>query len=269
MPSFTIADLGAKFEVNAGWAMEASLDVQWAHAIAPGSNILLVTAASANLTDMVEAVNYARQQPGVSVVSMSWGAAEFRGQSVLDGLFTTPTNHANNVSFVAASGDFGAAAGAMWPAASPNVLAVGGTHLTLDEAGNYRAESAWSGSGGGISRVGSIFSDGRRFIPDVAYAAAPESGFLVYSGTPDVHGQKGWYRVGGTSAGAPQWAALLAITNQGQRLMGKKLWRTPASPSPSWTPRRSTTSPLAAMASRPRSAPTWRLGAARPSPPTS
>jgi len=221
VPNFRHVDLGPLFEVDAGWAMETALDVQWAHAIAPGADILLVSAASASLTDMVEAVNYARNQPGVSVVSMSWGAPEFRGQSILDGLFTTPTNR-SNVSFVAASGDWGAAAGAMWPAASPNVLAVGGTHLTVDAAGNYRAESAWSGSGGGVSRVGSIFSNGQRSIPDVAYAAAPESGFLVYNSTPDERGNSGWYRVGGTSAGAPQWAALLAISNQGRALAGKE-----------------------------------------------
>jgi subtilase family serine protease len=59
---------------NATWAVEIALDVEWAHAIAPGARILLVEANSNSNADLFAAVTYAAEQPGVSVVSMSWGA---------------------------------------------------------------------------------------------------------------------------------------------------------------------------------------------------
>ena len=71
---------GTKLPVaSASWDMEISLDVEWAHAMAPGANILLVEANTSSLTDLMTAVNYARSQPSVSVVSMSWGSGEFSG----------------------------------------------------------------------------------------------------------------------------------------------------------------------------------------------
>src|SRR5262249_13571394 len=154
------------------------------------------------------------------VVSMSWGASEFLGQTYYDSIFRTPFGH-DPVAFVAASGDGGASAGAQWPASSPTVLAVGGTRLTVDAQGNYLGEMAWSGSGAGYSQAytdvairGNTVVSGPRAVPDVAYAADPGSGFLVYNSVPDAKGRTGWFRVGGTSAGAPQWAGLIAIADQ-------------------------------------------------------
>ena len=116
------------------WVIEIALDVEWAHAMAPGANILLVEANSDQLSDLLTAVNYASSQPGVSVVSMSWGCSEFAQETQLDSYFTTPAGH-QGVTFVAATGDN--AAPASWPATSPNVVAVGGTSLkTLDSDGN-------------------------------------------------------------------------------------------------------------------------------------
>src|SRR5439155_17120799 len=92
---------------DSGWAGEIELDVEWAHAIAPGAKILLVEANSSSLTDLLRAVDYARKQPGVSVVSMSWGSSEFSGVAAYDTYFTTPAGHAG-VTFVASSGDNGA-----------------------------------------------------------------------------------------------------------------------------------------------------------------
>ena len=66
---------------NAGWDLEISLDVEWAHAVAPGASILLVEANSSSLGDLLTAVNYARNAAGVSVVSMSWGAGEFSSET--------------------------------------------------------------------------------------------------------------------------------------------------------------------------------------------
>src|SRR5438445_8706994 len=137
---------------DAGWAQETSLDVEWAHAIAPGANILLVEAASASLNDLTSAVSFAAQQSGVVAVSMSWGTSEFSAQTLYDSVFTTPAGH-NGVTFVASSGDNGAWFGADWPASSPNVLSVGGTSLRLNSAGNYSSETGWGGSGGGFSQV--------------------------------------------------------------------------------------------------------------------
>src|SRR5262249_10167228 len=62
---------------DVGWGLETALDVQWAHAVAPGANILLVEAKSSRLSDLLGAVDYARQQSGVVAVSMSWGGQEF------------------------------------------------------------------------------------------------------------------------------------------------------------------------------------------------
>jgi len=191
--------------------------VEWAHAVAPGAKILLVEARSGNLGDLITAADYARQQPGVSVVSMSWGTFEFAVEQAYDGHFL------GGVPFVAASGDSGDPG--FYPAASPRVTGVGGTTLSLDSNGDYAGETAWSGSGGGISTVETVplyqvpfQSSGRRGFPDVAYNADPNSGFAVY----DSYGFGGWIQVGGTSAGAPQWAALIAIANS-MRVQAHKL----------------------------------------------
>jgi subtilisin family serine protease len=185
--------------------------VEWAHAVAPGANILLVEANSASLGDVLSAVNTARNQPGVSVVSLSFGTSEFPQELRYDSTLTAPPGHPP-ITFVAASGDSGA--GTLWPAVSPNVLAVGGTTLLTGPGGSYAGEVAWSGSGGGISlyetepayQVG-VQSTGRRTTPDVAYDADPATGFSVYQGGT-------WQTVGGTSAGAPQWAGLIALADQ-------------------------------------------------------
>ncbi len=82
-------------QTNLGWAQEESLDVEWAHAIAPGANIVVVEAAPGNtssqqLTNLMTAVQTANQTPGVTVVSMSWGFYEFSNESSYDSNFTTP-----------------------------------------------------------------------------------------------------------------------------------------------------------------------------------
>ena len=220
-PSFTkIVQSGTV--TDAGWSGEIALDVEWAHAIAPKASIILVEARSSSYTDLLAAVDTAASQPGVSAVSMSWGGGEFSSESSYDYHFTTPSGH-SNVTFVASSGDNGAPPS--WPAASPKVLAVGGTSLTLTSAGDYGSETGWSGSGGGVSRYESkptyqgyvaTLSSKKRSNPDVAYNADPNTGVYVYD---SVNG--GWFQVGGTSAGAPQWAALVAVADQGRALAGK------------------------------------------------
>ena len=90
--------------INAGWATEIALDVQWAHAVAPGARILLVEANSSSYSDLMTAVNYASHASGVVAVSMSWGGSEWSGETAYDSYFTTP-----GVTFLASSGDTGAA----------------------------------------------------------------------------------------------------------------------------------------------------------------
>ncbi len=209
---------------NANWGLEISLDVEWAHAIAPGANILLVEANSSGGSDLLAAENFARNQPGVSVVSMSWAGSEFTGESTYDSYFTTPAGH-TGVTFVAASGDTGSAGAPDWPSVSPNVLAVGGTQLSLSASGAYLSETAWSGSSGGLSvdepqpayqRGVVTQSATQRAVPDVSYDASTASPYAVYDTS-----EGGWLMVGGTSAGAPQWSALIAIADQGRALAGE------------------------------------------------
>ncbi len=208
-----------------GWAQEEAMDVEWAHAFAPGASIVVVEAASDNTSDLMAAVNVARNVPGVTVVSMSWGGSEFRGETGYDGIFTTPPGH-TGVTFVAASGDSGKYA-TQWPAASPNVVAVGGTTLRVDALGDNLGESAWSDSGGGLSTIerepayqAGVQHSGRRSIPDVAMDGDPNTGVEVYVVSPAT-GQGSWQVFGGTSLSTPLFGGLMAIVNQGRALTGK------------------------------------------------
>jgi subtilase family serine protease len=223
---------------NAGWAAEISLDVEWAHGMAPGARILLVEANAATNADLLAAVNYARRAAGVSVVSMSWGGSEFvsysgsesPSQRALDKTFATPAKH-TAVTFVASAGDSGFSNGVQWPASSPNVVSVGGTTLSASSGGAYFGEKPWKGFAEGTSGGFSKYEpepayqrvaqqSGNRSIPDVAYDADPNSGFAIYDSLAN-QDTSGWQVVGGTSAGAPQWAALIAIADQGRALAGK------------------------------------------------
>lgn len=211
---------------NKGWATEIALDVEWAHAIAPGASILLVEATSASLSNLNAAVAYARGVAGVSVVSMSYGSGESPTEAIGDSVYVTPTGH-QGVTFVASAGDTGGIVS--YPAVSPNVVGVGGTRLTLGSGNTYAAETAWSASGGGISLYESqpayqsgivSQSTNRRTSPDVALDADPASGVAVCDSFNG--GAAPWYQVGGTSFSAPAWAGLFAITNQGRVASGLK-----------------------------------------------
>ena len=190
---------------DSGWALEISLDIQWAHAIAPGAKILLVEASSNSFANLLAAEDYAKAH--AQYVSNSWGASEFSGESSYDGHFVQ-----SGVSFFVSSGDSGTPA--EYPSASPNVISVGGTTLNFDRSGNFTSETGWSGSGGGCSayesknsaqNTGSINCSGKRATPDVSLDADPSSGVSVYD-TTRYQGQTGWFTVGGTSASSPMWA---------------------------------------------------------------
>ncbi len=192
------------------WGLEMSLDVQWAHAMAPLAKIMLVEATDSSLGSLLTAIQVAVQK-GANVVSMSWGAREFSTETSYDTYFNVP-----NVSFTASSGYSGN--DVMWPSVSAYVIGTGGTTLTTTSTGTYVSETAWSGSGGGISAYVARPSyqanyanknnpTHMRGTPDVSSVADP--GLSVY----DSYGYGGWLVVGGTSAAAPTWAGIIAVTN--------------------------------------------------------
>ena len=201
---------GTKYpRTDSGWALEISLDVQWAHAIAPGAKILLVEANSSSFTNLMAAEDYAKTHAGY--VSNSWGAAEFSGETAYDSHFVQA-----GVSFFVSSGDNGSPA--QYPSSSPHVISVGGTTLNFT-SGVFSSETGWSGSGGGCSlyetatgpqqnfaTYGQVNCAGKRATPDVSLDADPASGMSVYDSV-QYQGQKGWWTVGGTSASSPMWAA--------------------------------------------------------------
>jgi len=201
------------------WELEESLDIEWARVIAPAANIVLYEANSPSFDDLVvHAVNAARNNPDVTVVSMSFGVGEFAGENVVDPLFTTPAGH-QGITFLASTGDGGSPAS--YPAFSPNVVAVGGTTLAIDSAGNYLGETGWSGSGGGVSTQelqptfqNSVQNTGRRTAPDIALDADPNTGVPVFD-TFDNPTSAPWIQVGGTSLATPLAAGLIAIADQG------------------------------------------------------
>ena len=217
---------GVQPVVNALWASEAALDLQWAHAIAPNARLMLVEAASDLPVDMFNAIAKATKlvhSLGGGVVSMSFGFTEQQSDFQWETQFRNIAT--NDVSFVAAAGNVGGQV--FYPAASEEVLAVGGTSLSLDANGvRTGAEAGWADSGGGESLyrelpdyqtqllVGTSPVTNHRVVPDVAYNADPSSAYAVFNSTPNENGDTGWQAIGGTSAGAPQWAGLVALVNQ-------------------------------------------------------
>jgi subtilase family serine protease len=205
-------------KTNRGWTGETSLDLQWAHAIAPAAKIVLVLAKDGQTSTLLKAVPVAVQN-GATVVNMSWGTLrEFAGEQQYDSMiFGNPA-----VTYFNASGDdgnnlFG------YPAASTLVVGAGGTSLKLDASGSIESETAWSGSGGGESKYESepsyqigAQSSGQRGVPDVAWDSDPSTGVAVYDSEDG-----NWAEVGGTSASSPQWCGLTAIANSMRAQQGK------------------------------------------------
>jgi len=207
---------------TSGWTNEIAIDIQWAHAIAPGAKIILVEAKSSSNADLYAAVDLAVAN-GATVVSMSWSGGELANETTADSHFET-----TGVTFVAASGDSGHGVG--YPAASPFVVGVGGTTLTVSSTGVWTSETAWSGSSGGESTYESepsyqtgYQSSGKRGVPDVAWDADPSTGVAVYS----KYGFGGWVEVGGTSVGSPSWAGLFAIVESSRVAAAKGLLTQP------------------------------------------
>jgi subtilase family serine protease len=213
---------------DTGWGLEISLDIQQAHSLAPAAKVILVEANSNSFDDLLAAVDVAREN-GATQISMSWSGGEDSSELGFDSFFNHP-----GVTFMASTGDGGHGVG--YPAASPYVVAVGGTTLTLASplplpsplTPNYGHETAWSGSSGGISAFepgqsyqNGVFtgcgSTGHRCLPDISSDANPATGVPVY----DTYGYSQWVEVGGTSVSSPDWSAIFAVTNSSRAAAGK------------------------------------------------
>jgi subtilase family serine protease len=247
-PSFSILcpekgcpvfDPNDTYHAEVNWTVETSLDVEYAHAMAPGAKIVLVVASTSS-GDAINAAEAAaiKKFPG-AIMSQSFGIPELvvRGDNAQ--IAQAHRNYvaatAAGITLLASAGDSGATNGvsatianAGFPASDPLVTAVGGTEGNpyfsgLLVNGSYGAEQVWNepsktfpaATGGAPSRFFSVpsYQNGlglqSRTVPDVAYNAAGNGGVLVLDSTLG-----GFFLVGGTSCGSPQWAAIMALANQ-------------------------------------------------------
>jgi len=197
------------------------MDVQWAHALAPKAQILLVVAKSSTKDNLLNAVEYAKKI-SADIISISWRFNEFQNQYKYNQYFDD-----KNIIYVAASGDNGP--DVSWPSVHPNVLSVGATSLTLNQEGQIIDEQiAILNSGGGISKYfdkpnyQKEFTDKdikNRTVPDVSFFGDISKGVAIYCSNPLIK-DNGWSQLAGTSLGAPCWSAFFAIANEatGERI---------------------------------------------------
>ncbi|MEP7158345.1 MAG: S53 family peptidase [Chloroflexota bacterium] len=238
---------GAPDEIGDGTG-EVALDFTVIRGIAPRAQI--INYEGPNTSDgFVPLVARIVADGRAKIVSISWGLCE--NWSSVEAMSAEQREiaaaFAAGISIFSSSGDDGAydcrrvrvsedpferdiSPGVDWPSASPNVISVGGTFLSIRQDGTYLEEAGWeaplggSGGGGGLSRyhdrpawqvgagVDNAASNGKRQVPDVAGPADPDSGFEVTYTEADqglVTGQ-----VGGTSASAPFFAASMLLTQQ-------------------------------------------------------
>src|SRR6266568_3954911 len=205
---------GSKPRNNCGWAQEAALDIEWAHAMAPSAKIVLVEAATNSFANLFAAVDVASGVAGAREVSMSWGGSEFSSEASNDGHFPS----GNGIVYFASSGDTGGTT--IYPSASPFVVAAGGTSVKTNTSGVFQSETGWSGSGGGPSKYESRPSyqtvisgivGSARGIPDVSSDADPNTGVSVYD-TTRYQGRSGWFVIGGTSVSSPSLAGMANLS---------------------------------------------------------
>jgi len=193
---------------NTGWAQESALDLDMASAMCPGCKLILVEASSNSFANLAAAVNTAASLPGVTVISNSYGGGE-TGSTTYEPSY----NHAGKAITVS-TGDSGY--GVQFPASSPHVIAVGGTHLTRASNARGWSETAWSSGGSGCSTVyakPSFQSDPlctKRMEADVSAVGDPATGVAVYG--PTSRRGSGWLVFGGTSVSAPLIGGIYGVT---------------------------------------------------------
>jgi subtilase family serine protease len=236
-----------------GWAIETSLDVEYAHAMAPDAKIVLVetpVAETEGVTGFPEMMNAEKaliDQGTGDVISQSFGATEntFPGfdqgdfSSLLNLRFAFKDAARHHVTVLAASGDAGATdaesdgstlfpmAVNSWPSSDPLVTSVGGTQLSLDNNGNrISPDVVWNdgfgAGGGGESGVFKrpLFQIGVRNVvgsqrgtPDISMSAAVDGAAWVFISAGGF-GAPGWQLVGGTSEATPIFSGIVALADQ-------------------------------------------------------
>jgi subtilase family serine protease len=197
----------------ASWNLEAALDIEWAHAMAPNAKIYLVEAASDSTSDLDYAVRVAATLTGVKEVSMSWGGSELSYEAMFyDSIFTAP-----GLVYLASGGD--SSDQMNYPAASPNVVSCGGTSVNRSTSGVFLSETGWNDTGCGPSAyeprpgyqngVASVVGT-KRGVSDLSFDSNPNTGVYVYDSTP-LWGESGWWILGGTSVASPSLAGVLNL----------------------------------------------------------
>jgi kumamolisin len=207
---------GHKPPVYSGWDVEESLDIEWAHAMAPKAKLFLVesklcTTNRCNTDPYWQAVTVAGKlvaKNGGGVISMSWGDPEVANEAQFDKYFKQP-----GVVYFASSGDSGIGV-TSYPTASPNVVSVGGTVFNRDSNGDFLSE--WYGGGGG---------DISPYEPRPAYQDVIKNIVGSQRGYPDVASDfccaaiyitayGGWNGVGGTSWSSPTFAGIVNAASE-------------------------------------------------------
>lgn len=199
---------GSYPRVDVGWGQEQALDLDMASAMCPNCKILLVQASNSYLNSLAAATNTAAKL-GAVVISNSYGGDE-AGTTSYENAWDHP-----GVAVTVSTGDYGY--GVQFPASSPHVVAVGGTHLVRNGAG--WAETAWTGAGSGCSGVYGILGSTQtsatdtgcpnRALADVSAVADPNTGVAVYG--PVSRTRSGWMVFGGTSVAAPLVGGIYAL----------------------------------------------------------
>lgn len=197
-----------------GWDIEESLDVEMAHAMAPGATIILLEAQSNSLVDLACAESLASAIPAALggtafEVSNSWGGGEFNGETGWDTMFTA----APNAVYLASSGD---SPGVSYPSASPYVISAGGSSISRNPITfNFEAHSVWDLDGGGPSayellapfQTGTPSPGTMRATPDISFDANPHTGVWMLNSS--YYGSPVWFIVGGTSVASPALAGII------------------------------------------------------------
>jgi subtilase family serine protease len=241
-----------------GWAEETTLDVEYAHSIAPGAKIVLAETPVAEVEgtsgfpEMMNAEKSLIDHGIGDVITQSFGATEntFPGfssgnfSSLLDLRYAFKDAQAHGVTVLASSGDDGATDAESdattlypfrvnsWPSSDPLVTSVGGTQLNLDNNGSRLSpDVVWNdghgAGGGGVSGVFSrpVYQAGvaqevgsKRGTPDISMSAAVNGAAWIYTSFGGV--SVGWHLVGGTSEASPIFSGIVALADQaaGHRL---------------------------------------------------
>ncbi|MER6331887.1 S53 family peptidase [Streptomyces sp. NPDC001034] len=240
-----------------GWAGESTLDVEMAHAAAPGAKIVLVetgvaeTEGVTGLPEMMSAEKSLIDHGVGDVITQSFDATENTFPGFEKGDFSSIQNlryafkdaARKGVTVLGSSGDDGPTNSTLdgsgdypvqvnsWPSSDPLVTSVGGTQLHLDEQGHRLSPDSvyndYGAGGGGESHVFSrpAFQNGvkkivgsHRGTPDISMSAAVNGGAWVYSSYDPT--AVGWNVYGGTSESSPLFAGVVALADQvaGHRL---------------------------------------------------